>query len=121
VSINAATIRAMEAAGIPEKQTLDVIEHATGARPDSVSTYLAIVEEAERDAAEFLRIRHSVLQRDGMRCTYCGKDGQGFPLQCDHVIPRSRGGKSTPANLVAACIYCNSSKRTRTPEEWRGE
>lgn len=43
-------------------------------------------------------------------CTYCG----GLATVEDHVIPRSRGGHVT----VPACQPCNSSKGTRTPNEW---
>lgn len=38
-------------------------------------------------------------------------------LTLDHVIPRSRGGKSSWENLVACCRRCNHSKGDRTPEE----
>jgi hypothetical protein len=107
MSINAAAIRAMKAAGMSAGEIID--------------EYVKALDEATRDRAQFLKLRPSILRRDGMRCTYCGSDGNGTPLHCDHVLPKSRGGKSTPDNLVAACLSCNSRKRTRTPEEWRGE
>lgn len=44
-------------------------------------------------------------------CTYCGQDGAN---SWDHVIPRPRGGTQT----VLCCRSCNSSKGSRTPEEW---
>jgi 5-methylcytosine-specific restriction endonuclease McrA len=38
-------------------------------------------------------------------------------LTLDHVIPKSRGGKSTWENLVACCYPCNNRKGDRTPDE----
>ena len=35
----------------------------------------------------------------------------------DHVLPKSRGGKNTWENLVAACMKCNQKKGSRTPKE----
>lgn len=69
---------------------------------------------------EWYRLRNEVLERDGHACVYCGaRASDRFVLQCDHVKPRSKGGRSEASNLVVACINCNSSKRDRTPEEWR--
>lgn len=60
--------------------------------------------------------RKNVLRRDGFRCQYCGvRDG----LTVDHVFPKSRGGKDTWENLVAACTSCNNRKGNRTPDEAR--
>ena len=59
-------------------------------------------------------LRQKILERDGHRCRYCGCDGY---LHVDHVFPKSRGGKNTPDNLVAACPSCNQRKHARTPEE----
>ena len=41
-------------------------------------------------------------------CAYCGKD-EG-PLQKDCMLPISRGGRYTLANVVPACGSCNASK-----------
>ena len=38
-------------------------------------------------------------------------------LTLDHVMPRSRGGRSSWENLVACCYSCNNRKGDRTPEE----
>ena len=58
--------------------------------------------------------RKNVLRRDAYRCQYCGKRDN---LTVDHVFPKSRGGKDTWENLVAACTPCNNRKGNRTPEE----
>jgi hypothetical protein len=63
-------------------------------------------------------LRRAVFKRDNYTCKYCGlRAGQ---LECDHVMPVSRGGTDDPSNLVAACVPCNRSKRDQTPEEWKG-
>lgn len=58
--------------------------------------------------------RQNVFKRDGHTCQYCGATKD---LTLDHVIPRSRGGRSHWNNLVSACKRCNSRKGDRTPEE----
>lgn len=59
--------------------------------------------------------RRNVLLRDGHACRYCGDRHR--PLTVDHVWPRSRGGRTTWDNVVAACGPCNRAKGDRTPEE----
>ncbi|MEO9485002.1 MAG: HNH endonuclease [Ekhidna sp.] len=51
--------------------------------------------------------RHNIFKRDGGKCQYCGTSKE---LTIDHIIPRSKGGKSTWTNLVTACQRCNSRK-----------
>lgn len=57
--------------------------------------------------------RSSLLERDRHRCAYCPKRG----TTVDHILPRSRGGKTTWLNCVAACPGCNQRKDDRTPAE----
>ncbi|MCH8494102.1 MAG: HNH endonuclease [Balneolales bacterium] len=58
--------------------------------------------------------RKNIIKRDSHKCQYCGKSSD---LTIDHIIPRSRGGKDTWENLVAACDRCNHKKGNRTPKE----
>lgn len=60
--------------------------------------------------------RRNVMLRDGHSCVYCGASA-GVKLTIDHVVPRSRGGRSTWDNVVTACGPCNRRKGDRTPEE----
>ncbi|MEO0679383.1 MAG: HNH endonuclease, partial [Pseudomonadota bacterium] len=48
--------------------------------------------------------------RDEFTCQYCGAKGD---LTFDHVIPRSRGGRTTWENVVASCGPCNLRKGSR--------
>ena len=71
----------------------------------------------ERSPQVVALTRRNVLLRDGNTCVYCGFVGVGRELTIDHVLPRSRGGRSAWENLVAACGPCNRRKGDRTPEE----
>lgn len=51
--------------------------------------------------------RHNIFKRDGNKCQYCGTNKN---LTLDHLIPRSKGGKSSWTNLVTACQLCNAKK-----------
>lgn len=59
--------------------------------------------------------RHSIYERDGHKCQYCGRKFPEKELNIDHVIPREQGGDSTWTNTVCACIACNTLKANRTP------
>ena len=61
--------------------------------------------------------RKNIFMRDGYKCLYCGKGSSGEGLELDHVMPKSRGGKSSWENLVSSCRRCNARKNDRTPEE----
>ncbi len=63
--------------------------------------------------------RHRIFARDRHRCQYCGRRGTAFDLTLDHVLPKSRGGRTLAENLVTACQVCNNRKGDRTPEEAR--
>lgn len=61
--------------------------------------------------------RRTVLARDRYTCQYCGSQPGKAHLTVDHVVPRSRGGKTVWENVVIACGPCNRRKGDRTPEE----
>ena len=54
--------------------------------------------------------RGNIYLRDHNRCQYCGKKFSSAELSLDHVIPVSRGGRSTWENVVCACLPCNVRK-----------
>jgi 5-methylcytosine-specific restriction endonuclease McrA len=54
--------------------------------------------------------RFNVFLRDRFRCQYCGDKFRAKDLTFEHVIPRSRGGKTAWNNIVAACDPCNVAK-----------
>ena len=54
--------------------------------------------------------RRNIFRRDAHTCQYCGETPPLKDLNIDHVVPRSRGGRSTWDNLVASCHDCNRRK-----------
>jgi len=54
--------------------------------------------------------RFNVFLRDRFTCQYCDKPFSSNELTFDHVLPRSRGGRSEWSNVVAACSVCNLRK-----------
>ncbi len=50
-------------------------------------------------------------------CCYCGKKFGLGDLNLDHVIPKSRGGKTDWSNIVTSCVPCNLKKGNRLPRE----
>lgn len=51
-------------------------------------------------------------------CYYCGEKTEPIDITMDHVVPLSRGGKSTKGNVVPACKSCNTKKKLLLPMEW---
>ncbi len=61
--------------------------------------------------------RFNVFLRDRWTCQYCAHSFKTQELTFDHVIPRSRGGRTTWDNIVTACQDCNLLKGSRMPHE----
>jgi 5-methylcytosine-specific restriction endonuclease McrA len=61
--------------------------------------------------------RVNIYARDAHRCQYCGVRCAVDQLTYDHVIPRSRGGRTTWDNIVSCCCTCNARKANRTPAQ----
>jgi len=59
--------------------------------------------------------RFHVFLRDHFSCQYCGKKLSAHDLTFDHVIPRSKGGRTNWGNVVAACRECNRDKADHMP------
>lgn len=107
----------------------DVVKAVFQDRVDVVSTYDKVVRSptiemrlpsvvslkayVEQDRAPAFT-RFNLFLRDGFLCQYCGG---GRDLTFDHMIPRSRGGRTTWENIVTACAPCNLRKGGRTPAE----
>lgn len=61
------------------------------------------------------KMRFSIYERDGNRCRKCGVSGRYAQLEIDHIIPISKGGKSTYNNLQTLCHSCNVNKSDSMP------
>ena len=67
---------------------------------------------------EVVFTRQNLLLRDKYRCQYCGKLLKNSKDRTiDHIIPKSRGGKTIWTNVVLCCKKCNLKKGNKTPEE----
>ncbi len=118
--INVCTVR--RAAVLVLKEKAEVLEHGERAlRSERLTLERPIVirlisfVRIPRDAHRRKITRKAVLARDSWTCQYCGTRKPG--LTVDHVIPRSRGGKSVWENIVASCASCNRRKGNRLPRE----
>lgn len=89
------------------------------------STYLIIKMPAvvrllsmfkkKKKKVKFSRV--NIYARDRYNCQYCGCGGKMKDFTFDHVVPKSRGGKTTWENIVTCCSDCNLKKADRTPQE----
>ena len=61
--------------------------------------------------------RFNVFLRDSFACQYCGESFPTPELTFDHVIPRSKGGRTTWENVVTCCHICNLIKGNRLPRQ----
>ena len=61
------------------------------------------------------KLRLQVIDRDNGRCRACGI-GDRDALQADHIIPESKGGKTSLDNLQALCSVCNNRKQNTVVE-----
>lgn len=78
---------------------------------------------ARRRKRRLARVTHDLTDAQWMAlrdawggCAYCGATGQ--QLQRDCVLPISRGGRYTVANVVPACRSCNTSKCSDEVTTW---
>ena len=66
---------------------------------------------------EIVFSRRNLYRRDAYTCQYCGCKPGSEELTIDHIVARSKGGKSTWENCVLACIKCNHKKGDKLPGE----
>ncbi len=59
----------------------------------------------------------AIRERDGGRCQYTGRLLRPDEGNIDHVVPVSRGGKTSWHNCVLSCKRVNNRKANRTPAE----
>lgn len=61
--------------------------------------------------------RTNILARDNWKCQYCSTKLSTEDVTYDHVVSKSRGGKTCWENIVACCQDCNAKKANKTPRE----
>jgi 5-methylcytosine-specific restriction endonuclease McrA len=73
-----------------------------------------VLKEFVKPARSTAFTRFNLFLRDEFTCQYCGSTGE---MTFDHVLPRSRGGRTTWENVVASCSPCNLRKGSRSVKE----
>lgn len=91
----------------PEERHLITLRHRASKRGNTPTGEVLTLEQWRQ-----------VLEKFNHRCAYCGVKSDHLTI--DHVVPVSRGGADTVANVVPACQHCNSAKNAKTPEQWVG-
>lgn len=82
--------------------------------PERAALTSRLKKQRRRAAGVFTAAEwHQIQAQYGHRCLACGSDG---PLTIDHVVPVSKGGANTAANVQPLCGPCNSSKATKTTD-----
>jgi 5-methylcytosine-specific restriction enzyme A len=51
-------------------------------------------------------------------CHYCGRRFSVKELTMDHIVPISKGGRTTKGNVVVCCKECNTEKKSKLLMEW---
>jgi 5-methylcytosine-specific restriction protein A len=78
-------------------------------------------DELKRERAKARGIRQSQWwkrKRSEGICYFCKLKFPPKELTMDHIVPLTRGGKSTKGNLVPCCKECNNKKKYLLPLEW---
>lgn len=86
-------------------------------RVHPMPSVVRIVRAFKRDKIRIKFSRLNIYARDGFACQFCRQRFPTEDLTFDHVVPRSRGGKTSWENIVTACVFCNTAKANRTPAE----
>jgi predicted nucleic acid-binding Zn ribbon protein len=90
---------------------------------DRCANRMARIRRRVREAGSYGEFRWADFMRIAAKfdytCAYCERPPlAGESLEPDHVVPLSKGGPNTVANLLPSCHSCNSGKRDRTLTEW---
>ncbi len=105
------------------RELSQMIEDHPAGFVNSVSFKIAIPEVIallfydELPKGEVKFTRRNIYKHYNNKCCYCDKQFGTEDLNLDHVMPKSREGKSDWDNIVLSCIPCNTEKADRTPQE----
>ena len=101
--------------GLITKGKADVVENSDKEIRNTSGSYTFILPAVIK-LREFIRSvynakvsfsKSNVIIRDHKKCVYCSSSED---LTVDHVLPVSKGGKSTWMNCVCSCKSCNWKK-----------
>jgi 5-methylcytosine-specific restriction endonuclease McrA len=72
--------------------------------------------EYQRGTLFGYELREYLLHKWQHQCAYCDK--KDIPLEIDHIIPKSKGGSDSAANLLISCRNCNEKKSNKSLSEF---
>lgn len=105
-----------------EAQGSTVGSNLTSTPKETVPTCEGSVGQHEREEQEprkpGWKLRFQVMERDHFKCRACGRSPSmdaGIVLHIDHIMPWSRGGRTTQDNLQTLCEQCNLGKGSQPP------
>lgn len=117
-----------------EKRITEFYKNGTGHRADCKECYSITRKVNRKKMMKFINnTKHrtgeenTISVRDwrdallyfGGCCAYCErKQSRRVKLTKDHVVPVSKGGKTTRSNIIPGCVRCNSSKSDSDLREW---
>jgi hypothetical protein len=110
----AAFVGTVNADVVPKGMADDEAEPERGNTPPALVKVAVPTIEDSRDIPLGLRFR--ALRRDYFKCVLCGDNppiNPGCVLHVDHIVPWSRGGKTTIENLRTLCASCNVGRGNR--------
>lgn len=74
---------------------------------------LSVIHKDARDHTVAAGLRSQIFERDEFTCLFTGVRLEASELEADHVVPRSKGGKTVPENLVAVSKKMNTLKNNK--------
>jgi hypothetical protein len=99
---------------VPKPMADDEVEPEPGSGAPKLVKVAARTLEDSRDIP--LGLRFKALRRDHFKCVLCGDNPPINPqcvLHVDHIVPWSKGGKTTIENLRTLCASCNVGRGNR--------
>lgn len=88
-----------------------------------MDSFIIEISEAEirREREKSRELRKSRWWKNRLaqgRCHWCNGTFAPDELTMDHIVPVTRGGKSSRNNVVPSCKECNNRKKYLLPMEW---
>ncbi len=100
----------------PRRGDLDTVVH-TSKRIIRIPTVIMCPKFSIMPSKDLKPTPSAIRRRDGNKCQYTGQELTKATFSLDHVVPKSKGGKDTWQNLVAAHKDVNSAKGNKFNHE----
>src|SRR5437879_9587535 len=101
--------------GVAQAEELHSAEVHSAAHSHQVPSVIRLLAYRHIPQQSRALSRKNILLRDRNTCQFCGRVFPSSELTLDHVLPRSRGVRSSWEKLVACCYLCNNAKGDRAP------